>query len=198
VLIAAIALCSNKSGFKWLFPVFESGGMSFHSSRLEKDEAAHMRKDLKSSIRLVKSYKLMLDFYGMQLLDYETGAIARNRQNYKGRYDNLNTNGHNYLRISRILMSLGELGFVRYKVPWMDFMKVELESHDRLINCKRSYLNFWRPLCDPDSPGYRQKTKETKEDREESVFFQIMAAGGDEWEAVKRELDGYPAADDSE
>jgi hypothetical protein len=177
---------------QWLFPVFESGGMSYHSDRLDKEEAAFMRSDLRSSVRLVKSYKLMLDFYGMQLLDYSTGEVGRNPKNYKSRYSNLNTNGHNFLRISRMLMSLGELGFVRYKVPWMDFMKSELDAHDRLYNCRRSYVNFWRPLCDPNSPGYKQKTRETKEDREESVFFQIMTSGGEEWEALKRELDAFP------
>jgi hypothetical protein len=166
--------------------------MSFHSDRLEKEEANHMRADLKSSIRLVKSYKLMLDFYGMQLLNYETGEIGRHPKNWKSRYENLNTQGHNYLRISRMLMSLGELGFVRYKSPWMDFIQQELDTHTRLNNARRSYANFWRPLCDPNSPGYRQKTKETKEDRAESVFFQVMAAGGEEWEAIQAELDAYP------
>lgn len=170
--------------------------MSFHSDRLEKDEAGFMRRDLQSSIRFVKSYKLMLDFYGMKLLDYGTGEVGRNTNNYKDRYENLNTHGHNYLRISRILMSLGELGFVRYKVPWMDFMKHELETHNRLYNCKRSYENFWRPLCDPTTPGYKQKTRENNEDREESVFFEIMAAGGENWEVIKRELDAYPENDD--
>ena len=169
--------------------------MSFHSDRLEKEEAAFIRKDLRSSIRLVKSYKMMLDFYGMQLLNYETGEVGR-AKNYKSRYENLNTQGHNYLRISRMLMSLGELGFVRYKTPWMDFMQHELESSNRLVNCKRSYLNFWRPLCDPATPGYKKKTREEPEDRAESVFFDILTAGGESWESIKRELDAYPDQDE--
>lgn len=151
-----------------------------------------MRKDVRSSVRLVKSYKLMLDFYGMELLDYATGQIGRHPKHYKSRYENLNTHGHNYLRISRMLMSLGELGFVRYKIPWMDFFRSELTSHSRLIHCKTSYQQFWRPLCDPTTPGYKAKTRETAADREESIFFTILDQGGDEWDAIKLELDNYP------
>lgn len=165
--------------------------MSFSSVRLDKKEAHFMRTDLRSSVRLVKSYKLMLDFYGMELLNYETGEVGRRRSNYKDRYANLNSRGHNWLRFSRVLMSLGELGFVRYKTPWMDFIDNELKSHSRLVNCQRSYTDFWRPLCDPTTRGYAQKTKETEEDRAESVFFEVMAAGGDEWEAIRKELDEY-------
>lgn len=150
-----------------------------------------MRTDIASSVRLVKSYQLMLDFYGMELLDYATGQIGRRKSNYKDRYANLNSRGHNWLRISRILMSLGELGFVRYKTPFMDFFEHELGDHNRLANCQRSYDSFWRPLCDPNTKGYAAKTKETEEDRAESVFFEVLTAGGDEWAKIREELDAY-------
>lgn len=166
--------------------------MSFHSSRLEKEEAKLMRQDLQCSIRFIKSYKLILDFYGMVLLDYETGQLGRNKSKYKSRYRNLNWNGHNFLRISRILMSLGELGFVRYKIPLVEFFEKEIESTGRLDHCKYSLKEFWKPLCDPSLPGYKKKTREEAEDREESVFFTVLAAGGDEWKAAKRTLDDYP------
>ncbi len=65
--------------------------------------------------RVIKSYRLMLNFYGMILLDERTGEIARDPEHYRGRYSNLLMNSHNFLRISRIITSLGQLGFKRYK-----------------------------------------------------------------------------------
>ena len=42
-----------------------------------------------------------LDFYGFELVDEETGEIRRlSNGGYKSRFHNLNTSGHNYLRIT--------------------------------------------------------------------------------------------------
>ena len=38
--------------------------------------------------RVIKSYTMMLDFYGMRLLSHETGLIGRS-ENYASRYHNL-------------------------------------------------------------------------------------------------------------
>lgn len=39
---------------------------------------------------LLKSYKLMLDFYGIELCDEQTGEVKR-ASNWKDRFDNLNS-----------------------------------------------------------------------------------------------------------
>ena len=51
---------------------------------------------------------MMLDFYGMKMVNEETGEIDRT-DNFKARYRNLSFSRHNWLRITRILKSLGEL-----------------------------------------------------------------------------------------
>jgi hypothetical protein len=56
-----------------------------------------------------------LQQFGMQLKDEETGELAR-ADPWEPQYDNLATSSHNYLRISRILKCLGELGFEKYPV----------------------------------------------------------------------------------
>jgi hypothetical protein len=57
----------------------------------------------------------MLNFYGMRLVDEQTGEVEREPKIWRERYTNMNKNTHNHLRVSRIITSLGELGFKRYK-----------------------------------------------------------------------------------
>lgn len=47
------------------------------------------RKDKEVKKKLVQSYKLMLDFYGIYLKDDSTGEVAR-ASNWKDRFKNLN------------------------------------------------------------------------------------------------------------
>jgi hypothetical protein len=49
---------------------------------------------------LLKSYELMLDFYGF-ILNKETLEIERSKD-YEERFDNLVNHSHNYLRITSI------------------------------------------------------------------------------------------------
>lgn len=100
---------------QWLFPVFENAGMNFESRPLTKEGAAAIRADAEASERVIRSYRLMLKFYGLSLADERTGRVERDAPYHTGRFRNLNDSPHNYLRISRIITSLGELGFRRHK-----------------------------------------------------------------------------------
>eukprot|EP00026_Physarum_polycephalum_P012279 Phypoly_transcript_12571.p1 GENE.Phypoly_transcript_12571~~Phypoly_transcript_12571.p1 ORF type:complete len:202 (+),score=19.74 Phypoly_transcript_12571:172-777(+) len=140
---------------QWLFPLFEGGGMNFHSEALHKAEAEAMRKDLAIAIRIIKSYKLMLDFYGLVLVDEHTGEVAR-AKHYKSRYDNLNNSHHNFLRISRIMQSLGHIGFSRYKKPFLEFMQKEVMENKQIPWAKSSLNNYWMPLLDVNSSANAQ------------------------------------------
>jgi hypothetical protein len=63
------------------------------------------------------------------------------------------------------------MGFKRYKKPLVDHFIKEINEHGQLKKCKTSLMNFWVPLLDDTSATYIKKTKETPEDRTESVFF---------------------------
>jgi len=89
---------------QWLFPIPERG-MNFRSQPLQLHEETAMRASPEVKSRVLASYKLMLDFYGMQLVDESTGELERSRD-YGPRYRNLIRSSHNYLRISRILKHL--------------------------------------------------------------------------------------------
>ncbi|KZV82902.1 hypothetical protein EXIGLDRAFT_684399 [Exidia glandulosa HHB12029] len=93
---------------QWLFPIPEFG-MNSRSQPLQKHEESAIRASPDAMKRVVRSYRLMLDFYGMQLVDERTGRLERTKD-YAPRYRNLVRSSHNYLRISRILKHLSIMG----------------------------------------------------------------------------------------
>ena len=158
---------------QWLFPVFENAGMNWESLPLSKSGAALIRKDPEAQRRVIKSYRLMLKFYGLELIDEKTGKLARHSdaELYTNMIANLNTSSHNWLRVSRIITSLGELGFRRYKKELLEMLRKEVESGS-LSNAARSLQQFWAPLVEAEgSPQYKQKTLEEDADREDGCLF---------------------------
>ena len=155
---------------QWLFPVFENAGMNFESKPLSKTGAALIRADAACCQRVVKSYRLMLDFYGFVLADERTGRVARDKDP-KERLENLNFSAHNWLRVSRILTSLGELGFPHYKQELIQALDAEVAA-GTLANAAGSLERFWKPLCTgEDEAWYAQKTLEEPADRAKNVLF---------------------------
>ena len=58
---------------QWIFPIREEG-VNFSASRLQLHELRAIRADPVMRARVIKSYEMMLDFYGMELRDRETGT----------------------------------------------------------------------------------------------------------------------------
>ena len=52
---------------QWLFPLFEGNGANYAAFPLSKDEAREMRLNMEIGRRFVRSYKMMLRFFGMKL-----------------------------------------------------------------------------------------------------------------------------------
>lgn len=84
----------------------------------------------------------MLGFYGIRLVNKETGEVKR-AENWKERFGNLERNMHNNLRITRILKSLGELGFEHYQAPLVRFFLEETLVKKTLSSVKRSVLDYF-------------------------------------------------------
>ncbi|XP_070566943.1 opioid growth factor receptor-like protein 1 [Ptychodera flava] len=85
---------------------------------------------------------MMLGFYGMKLVDKEKGTIQR-AANWIERYSHLNRSKHNYLRITRMLKSLGELGYEHLKTPFVEFILTEALENGELRNCLDSCVQYW-------------------------------------------------------
>ncbi|XP_011475680.1 opioid growth factor receptor-like protein 1 isoform X1 [Oryzias latipes] len=129
------------SYIQWLFPLREPG-VNYMASELTKKEIEEFRKNEVAKRRLVESYELMLGFYGIRLVNKETGEVKR-AENWKERFGNLERNMHNNLRITRILKSLGELGFEHYQAPLVRFFLEETLVKKTLSSVKRSVLDYF-------------------------------------------------------
>ncbi|XP_029477582.1 opioid growth factor receptor-like isoform X2 [Oncorhynchus nerka] len=129
------------SYIQWLFPLREPG-VNYMASELTKTEILAFRESEEAKKRLVESYELMLRFYGIQLVNKDTGEVKR-ADNWKERFANLERNMHNNLRITRILKSLGELGFEHYQSPLVRFFLEETLVKKNLSSIKRSVFDYF-------------------------------------------------------
>ncbi|KAM6924685.1 opioid growth factor receptor [Xenentodon cancila] len=129
------------SYIQWLFPLREPG-VNYMASELTKKEIEAFKKSEDAQRRLVESYELMLGFYGIRLVNKDTGEVKR-AENWKERFGNLERNMHNNLRITRILKSLGELGFENYQAPLVRFFLEETLVKKTLSSVKRSVLDYF-------------------------------------------------------
>ncbi|XP_070696445.1 opioid growth factor receptor [Pempheris klunzingeri] len=129
------------SYIQWLFPLREPG-VNYMASELTKKEIEAFKKNEDAKKRLIESYELMLGFYGIRLVNKETGEVKR-AENWKERFGNLERNMHNNLRITRILKSLGELGFEHYQAPLVRFFLEETLVKKTLSSVKRSVLDYF-------------------------------------------------------
>ncbi|KAF3855883.1 hypothetical protein F7725_016606 [Dissostichus mawsoni] len=132
---------SEHSYIQWLFPLQEPG-MNYQARTLTKDEIKDIRQSSLALENLLESYKLMLDFYGIKLLNEQTGELTR-ALNWKARFNNLNSHTHNNLRITRILKCLGTLGYPHYQAPLVNFFLEETLVNGELPHIKDSVLSYF-------------------------------------------------------
>ncbi|GAA6221819.1 opioid growth factor receptor-like [Lates japonicus] len=126
---------------QWLFPLQEPG-MNHEARTLTKEEIQDFRNSRIAKENLLKSYELMLDFYGITLRDKKTGEVKR-ASNWRQRFNNLNNHTHNNLRITRILKCLGTLGYPHYQAPLVRFFLRETLIQGELPNIKDSVLSYF-------------------------------------------------------
>lgn len=60
---------------QWIFPIRESG-VNYEATQLQLHELKAIRADPVARARVIRSYEMMLDFYGMTLVNRETGTCA--------------------------------------------------------------------------------------------------------------------------
>ncbi|KAG8800764.1 hypothetical protein FRC17_006809, partial [Serendipita sp. 399] len=131
---------------KTRFPIREHG-MNHASQPLQLHEIKAMRADEKVVNRLYHSYGLMLSFYGMILVDYRTGMLGRSEA-YVARYRNLCRSPHNYLRITRILKCLSELGLEHLNAGFLLYILWEQSTNAQLnVGRLRSSMDRWWANC---------------------------------------------------
>ncbi|KFV08866.1 Opioid growth factor receptor, partial [Pterocles gutturalis] len=131
----------NHSYIQWLFPLRERG-MNWRAKPLTCQEIQAFKKSKEVMQRFIRAYQLMLRFYGIILINEETGELKR-AENWAERFQNLNWYSHNNLRITRILKCLGEMGYEHYQVHLVKFFLTETLVKETLPNVKRSALDYF-------------------------------------------------------
>ncbi|XP_056324375.1 opioid growth factor receptor-like protein 1 [Danio aesculapii] len=126
---------------QWLFPL-QVPGVNSRAHVLTKKEIKHFRRDKQAQSKLVKSYEVMLDFYGIRLVNKDTGEVERAR-NWKQRFDHINRHTLNNLRITRILKCLGTLGLEHFQAPLVKFILHETLVMGELQSVKRTVLDYF-------------------------------------------------------
>lgn len=129
---------------QWLFPIRESG-LNGRAQSITKNEAKIFQETPELQKRVIQSYRLILDFFGIVLISEKTGKLERNDWNWEARSHNLNTSSHNYLRITRILKCLGIMGLEHLKLNFVKFMIEEVLKYKSLENATSSLLRYWIP-----------------------------------------------------
>ncbi|GAA5880140.1 hypothetical protein JCM3774_004162 [Rhodotorula dairenensis] len=143
---------------QWFFPIREQG-VNWEAQPLQPHEVQGIKADPEAMARLLESYRIMLAFYGLRLVNETTGELAladtvpaRSPASYLRRFRNLESNPHNFLRITRILKCLGEFGLERYPPSFLLFI-LALQSpsassptgpHLSKPSLVRSFDNYWR------------------------------------------------------
>ncbi|WWD22397.1 hypothetical protein CI109_106888 [Kwoniella shandongensis] len=93
----------NHGYIQWFFPIREHG-VNPRAQPLEPHEIKAMEQDSDITARLLRSYKMMLRFYG---IEFDSGRLQPS-PDHKERLDNLRSRSHNLLRLTRILKHLSE------------------------------------------------------------------------------------------
>lgn len=132
----------HHSYVQWLFPFREKGGMNRDAQPLMMHEANVIKTNPELQERAIRSYELMLDFYGMVLTDKESGELKRS-DDWIARYRNIERNSHNNLRITRILKFLGEVGLEHFQIQFAEYLVDEIFSKRQLLSCEASSRNYW-------------------------------------------------------
>ncbi|XP_029107149.1 opioid growth factor receptor-like protein 1 isoform X2 [Scleropages formosus] len=131
---------NNHTYIQWLFPLREQG-LNFYAQELTQEEIKEFQGSREARRRFLQAYALMLDFFGIKLLD-KSGSVSRG-PNWQDRFQHLNESQHNYLRITRILKSLGELGFEAFKMPLVRLLLEEALVAGTLPNMRHSALEYF-------------------------------------------------------
>uniref|UniRef100_A0A9J8BRZ9 Opioid growth factor receptor like 1 n=1 Tax=Cyprinus carpio carpio TaxID=630221 RepID=A0A9J8BRZ9_CYPCA len=84
-----------------------------------------------------------LNFYAQELTQDEIKEFQSTREAKRHRFQHLNESQHNYLRITRILKSLGELGFESFKLPLVHLLLEEALVEGTLPNMRHSALEYF-------------------------------------------------------
>jgi hypothetical protein len=129
---------------QWLFPLTERSAYNPDAPVLDEHiiKRFHSTDLLKS--RLKRSFEVMLNFFGLQLVELVDGQIRVDQGNrFNERGENwISARKHNHLRLTRILASTRTLGLEQYSLAL--FRCLESIYHKRRDEISQTTYQFWK------------------------------------------------------
>jgi len=138
---------------QWLFPLRHASGVNPDAPLIGPETIAAFEADEALRARLVRSFELMLDFYGLALeRDPAGGFIVRTSAAFSERSRNwLRPRNHNFLRITRILTCLRTLGLPEHAATFFACLAGICDSGARDV--VGDSFRFWRSAAGAASQG---------------------------------------------
>jgi hypothetical protein len=100
---------------QWLFPLEVPSAVNFAAPVLDDDVISEFRNSPALKENLLRSFKMMLKFYGFEAVETGDDVEIQKSSDYGIRKENwISHRNHNYLRITRILTSTRLLGLEKY------------------------------------------------------------------------------------
>lgn len=129
---------------QWLFPLRDRSGANPSAPVLTDDDVQAFHTDPALQRDLLRALRLMLNFYGLQLIESPTTPpeVIR-RETFKTLAPEWLTPGnHNFLRLTRILKSLHTLGLQPHARATFEALRAIYVEHAAIIGTRT--FEFWQ------------------------------------------------------
>jgi Opioid growth factor receptor (OGFr) conserved region len=129
---------------QWLFPLNEPSAFNMKAPILDDQTIQAFKTNPDLRVRLIKSFKLMLKFYGLRCIDQSKTniAIVRSEEYSERKVNWIRRGNHNYLRLTRILLSLKTLGLGDHAVALFESLE-EIYKEESTHIGSTTYL-YWK------------------------------------------------------
>ena len=137
---------------QWLFPLRTPSPVNPEAPTLSERDIAEFRSNETLKVRLRESFELMLDFYGLAIVEIDLGITVQRTEAFDRRGENwLRPGNHNFLRITRILTSLAILGHEQLAQAFLDCLATIFDDYRAIIGDRT--WSFWSAaLADTNLP----------------------------------------------
>lgn len=128
---------------QWIFPLEEPSAINFAAPVLDKAVIQEFRKSPELKAKLLTSFKMMLKFYGLQVIENGSDVTIEKSGDYAVKKENwISHRNHNYLRITRILTSLRLLGLENYSRAFFTCLERIYEEESYEIG--EETFSYWK------------------------------------------------------
>jgi hypothetical protein len=128
---------------QWLFPLPERSGANPSAPVLSDEDIAAFKADESLRMALLQSFRLMLQFYGLEFEGPNDNPSVVKGDYFVARSNVWVTRGnHNFLRISRILRCLSLLGLQQYAAAFLKCLEEIYAEESQTIG--ETTMGYWR------------------------------------------------------